>query len=69
MARYKEGEQLPLAQHASDDMLVLTAVLGFFIGFVLIYLGRLGKQMWMWVWGAGLVVMSIFMGTVTWLSS
>ncbi len=69
MARYKEGEQLPLAQHASDDMLLLTAVLGFFIGFVLIYLGRLGKQMWMWVWGAGLVVMSIFMGTVTWLSS
>ncbi len=67
--RYREDEIMePLAQNASDDMLLLTAVLGFFIGFILIYLGRLGKQMWMWVWGAGLVVMSLFMGVVTWLS-
>ena len=65
--RYREGEVMPpLAENASDDMLILTAVLGFLIGFVLIYLGRLGKQMWMWVWGAGLVVMSLFMGIVTW---
>lgn len=62
--RYKEGE-LPLAQNASDDMLVFTAVLGFVIGFVLIYLGRLGKQMWMRVWGAGLVIMSVYMGVTT----
>ncbi len=64
--RYKEGEAAPLAQNASDEMLILTAVLGFFIGFVLIYLGRLGDQMWMRVWGVGLVLMSIFMGGVTW---
>ncbi len=64
--RYKEGEAAPLAQNASDEMLILTAVLGFFIGFVLVYLGRLGDQMWMRVWGVGLVLMSIFMGGVTW---
>lgn len=68
MVRYQEGTAAPLAQDASNDMLLLTAVLGFFIGFALIYLGRLGKQMWMWVWGAGLVVMSLFMGIVTWIS-
>lgn len=67
MARYKEGEDpLPLAQNASDDMLILTAVLGFFIGFVLIYLGKLGQQLWMRVWGAGLVGMSLFMGISVW---
>lgn len=67
--RYAEGETLPLAQSASDDMLILTAVLGFFIGLVLVYLGRLGKQMWMWVWGAGLVVVSLAMGIITWLGT
>jgi hypothetical protein len=68
LVRYAEGETAPLASSASDDMLVLTAVLGFFIGFALIYLGRLGQQMWMWVWGAGLVLMSLYMGLVTWFS-
>lgn len=69
LVRYQDGAAAPLAQNASNDMLILTAVLGFFIGFVLIYLGRLGKQMWMWVWGAGLVIMSLFMGLVTWTAS
>ncbi len=62
--RYKEGE-IPaeqLAVNASNDMLVLTAVLGVLIGFALIYLGRKGKQMWMWVWGIGLVIISIYLG-------
>lgn len=68
LVRYQEGESPALAQHASDDMLLLTAVMGFFIGLILIYLGRLGKQMWMWVWGAGLIVMSLFMGIVTWVN-
>jgi len=63
--RYKEGEPIPaenLAMHASDDMLILTAVIGFFVGFALIYLGRKGKQMWMWTWGIGLVFISAYMG-------
>ena len=66
MARYREDEGLPLAQHASDDMLLLTAVLGIFIGFALIAMARMGGQLWMKVWGAGLIVMSLFMGGVTW---
>ena len=63
--RYKEGEAIPkeqLAMHASDDMLVLTAVIGFFVGIILTFLGRKGKQMWMWVWGIGLVFISAYMG-------
>ena len=64
MARYKEGE-IPdeqLAIHASDDMLLLTAVLGFLIGIALTFLGRKGKQMWMWVWGIGLIACSAYLG-------
>jgi len=62
--RYKEGE-VPveqLAAHASDDMLVLTAIIGVGVGIILVFLGRFGKQMWMWVWGAGLVAISCYMG-------
>jgi len=61
--RYKEGEFIePLAKNASDDMLVLTAVIGVLVGIVLTVLGRMGKQMWMWVWGIGLIFISIYMG-------
>jgi len=62
--RYKEGE-IPkdqLAVHASDDMLILTSVLGVMIGFALAYLGRMGKQLWMLVWGIGLVICSLYLG-------
>jgi len=64
VARYKEGEipKEQLAVHASDDMLLVTAVLGIFIGVVLTYLGRKGKQMWMWVWGLGLIICSAYLG-------
>ena len=64
MARYKEGEipKEQLAVHASDDMLLVTAVLGFLIAIALVYLGRKGKQMWMWVWGIGLIIISVYMG-------
>jgi len=62
--RYKEGEipKEQLAVHASDDMLLLTAVLGFLIGIILTYLGRKGAQMWMWVWGIGLMLCSAYLG-------
>jgi hypothetical protein len=64
MARYREGEipKEQLAVHASDDMLILTAVLGFLIGIVITYLGRKGEQMWMWVWGIGLIICSAYLG-------
>lgn len=67
--RYKIGDPIPdeipkeqLASHASDDMLILTSVLGILIGLALTYIGRKGRQMWMWVWGAGLVVFSLYLG-------
>jgi len=48
--------------HASDDMLLLTAVMGFFIGLILAFMGKKGKQLWMLVWGIGLVFCSIYLG-------
>ena len=68
--RYKEGETIPkeqLAGHASDDMLILTGIIGFFVGLALVYMGRKGKQMYMWVWGAGLVIFSIYLSLSIWL--
>ncbi len=64
MARYREGDipKEQLAVHASDDMLVLTAILGVLIGIALTILGRKGKIMWMWVWGIGLVACSLYLG-------
>ncbi len=64
MARYREGEipKEQLAVHASDDMLLVTAILGVLIGAILTYLGRRGRQMWMWVWGIGLIICSVYLG-------
>lgn len=64
--RYKDGEVLipkeQMAVHSSDDMLLLTAVLGILIGLALTVLGRKGQQMWMWVWGIGLIICSAYLG-------
>ena len=64
--KYREDEIPPemLAVNASNDMLVFTAIIGIAIGIVLFLLGRYGRQMWMWTWGAGLVVCSIIMWMV-----
>jgi len=51
-----------LARHASDDMLLFTAVLAVLIGFILIWLGRKGKQTWMVAWSIGLIICSVGMG-------
>ena len=61
--RYREGDIPPalLAKNASNDMLLFTAVIGLLIGFLLIWLGRQGKQMWMWTWGTGLVICSVYL--------
>lgn len=70
MPRYSNHDipQHMLAQHASDDMLIFTAVLAFFIGAILTYLGRIGKQLWLFVWSIGLMICSISMGVWTWLN-
>lgn len=50
------------AKHASDDMLMLTAFLGILIGIAISVLGKYGKQLWMFVWGIGLVLCSAYLG-------
>ena len=69
--RYQDDGTIPaerLAQHASDDMLLLTAVLGVLIGIALTVMGKKGKQLWMHVWGIGLIIASLAMGIITWES-
>lgn len=51
-----------LSQHASDEMLIFTAVLATVIGFILAWLGRKGRQPWMVLWSIGLIICSIAMG-------
>ena len=50
-----------LAQHASDDMLMFTAILSTVIGLILFLLGKKGKQLWMATWGIGLVISSLLL--------
>ena len=63
MSRYKENEIPPelLAANASNDMLLFTAVIGLLIGILMVVAGRYGKQLWIWTWGAGLSVFSIYL--------
>ena len=68
--RYRENEPIPkeqLAQHASDEMLILTGIIGFLVGLILFYLGRKGQQMYLWVWGIGLLVFSFYLSLSIWL--
>lgn len=61
--RYQEN--IPpekLTVNASDDMLLFTAALSILIGFILVYLGRKGRQLWMVTWSIGLIICSILMG-------
>ncbi|MBT8120702.1 MAG: hypothetical protein KJN89_13395 [Gammaproteobacteria bacterium] len=50
-----------LSRNAHNDMLLFTAFLSVVIGSILIYLGKMGKQLWMIVWSIGLIGMSLFM--------
>jgi hypothetical protein len=51
-----------LTRHASDDMLLFTALLSIMIGVVLVYLGRKGRHLWMVSWSIGLIICSVLMG-------
>ena len=59
--RYREGQEIPenIEPHIGDASMAFTAVLGLFIGIVLTVLARKGKVMWLTVWGAMLVLISI----------
>jgi len=68
--RYKEGEIPPEAftHNASDDMLILTAAMGIVIGIIISVLGKVGRQLWMLVWGIGLVTISFYLGISIWFN-
>lgn len=57
--RYRIGDDPATGATATDDMLLLTVVIGLVVGIVLIGLARLGRQMWLMVWSVGLVLASI----------
>ena len=61
--RYKEGEIPPvlLAKNASNDMLLFTSEIGLLIAVLMIWFGIRGKQIWMWSWGTGLVICSVYL--------
>lgn len=56
-----------LASHASNDMLIFTAILGVIIGLILTWLGKKGKVLWLFVWSIGLIICSIAMGVSVWM--
>jgi hypothetical protein len=59
--RYREGQEIPdnIQPHIGDASMAFTAVLGLFIGIVLTVLARKGKVMWLTVWSAGLILISV----------
>ena len=57
--RYRIGDDPASGATVTDDMLLLTVVIGLVVGMVLIWLARLGRQMWLMVWSVGLVLASI----------
>jgi hypothetical protein len=59
--RYRVGQEIPdsIEPHIGDASMAFTSVLGLMIGIVLTYLARKGKIMWLTVWGAGLIVVSV----------
>ncbi len=57
--RYRIGDDPASGATVTDDMLLLTVVIGLVVGIVLIWLARLGQQMWLMVWSVGLVLASI----------
>ena len=64
--RYQEDIQTgvlmePVYQDASNlhAVLLFTVVLAFFIGWILLWLGRHGRVMWLTVWSIGLIISSV----------
>jgi len=49
---------LPLAE-TSPGMLSATVFLALLIGVALLFIGKMGKQLWIVVWSAGLIICSV----------
>lgn len=58
--RYREGtEPAQQADNPSGEVLLFSVSLALVIGCVLLVLGYKGKQMWLMVWSAGLILSSV----------
>ncbi len=58
--RYRIGEDpQQIGPAISGEMLLFAVVLGLLIGITLFVLGRRGRQLWLAVWGGGLVLASV----------
>ena len=58
--RYRIGEELPQSgPPISGGVLIFAVVLGLLIGSALFVLGWRGRQLWLTVWGGGLVLASV----------
>ena len=56
--RYRIGSNPEQARQELDGMIVGSAMFGFFIGVIFVIAGMRGRQIWLSVWGAGLVLAS-----------
>lgn len=57
--RYRIGADPASGAQATDDMLLFTMIISLIIGFVLMWLARHGRQMWLMAWSVGLVLASV----------
>ncbi len=57
--RYRIGDDPTSGTTVTDDMLLFTVIFSLVIGILLIWMARRGRQMWLVVWSAGLVLSSI----------
>lgn len=63
--RYRVDEDPSLSAYgATDDVMLLTCVLGIVIGLGLTWAGWYGRQWWLVFWCSGLVVVSVL--TIVW---
>lgn len=61
--RYRDGDVLGEPASSTDEMLIITAVIGLLIGLVLSVAGIRGRQIWLAFWSITLVLGSLaYMG-------
>jgi hypothetical protein len=57
--RYRVGDDPASGTTVTDDMVLVTVVIGLIVGIVLVWLAQRGRQMWLLVWSTGLVLASL----------
>lgn len=65
--RYRIGEDPATASGyaGTESVLIFTLFLSIIIGVILLWMGLRGRQLWLWTWSAGLIVISII--TLFWM--